>query len=109
MQQCRLNRQKEYNVRDTVVRHQSLETCCAYMRFVDAVEVRFRFEARQSHQLGSVFQTGKHDGHHAVNVEERQDANERLLEGEIQPACAENVPVSLRLIIILKMFKEISR
>lgn len=46
----------------------------------DGVKERFRFEAGQRHQLGSVVQTAQHHRHHSVDVEEGQDARVHLLE-----------------------------
>ena len=47
---------------------------------IDCCDERFGIESRKGHQLGTFFETEQHNAEQPVDVEERQHANERLLE-----------------------------
>ena len=50
-----------------------------YLMIVQSCEEGIGFEFGKSDQFGSVIETGQHDGHHSVNVEEREDAQQHFL------------------------------
>lgn len=47
---------------------------------IDCCDERFGIESRKGYQLGTFFETEQHNAEQPVDVEERQHANERLLE-----------------------------